>query len=94
MLKDFYPGSQPTPKSHPPAQARPESPYDMVGGSFINGVQVLGRPRWEVENERRKAEREDEMARMEMEYRRWMMEQSRANPYGMNIRDLIYGAGK
>lgn len=79
----------------PPSSApRQESPYDIVGGYRSPGVTYLGRPRWEVENERRRAEREEEMAQIEMEYRRWILEQQMANPHGANVRDLIYGAGK
>lgn len=72
-----------------PAAPPSESPYDIVGGYSANGVNYMGRPRWEAERDRQKAEMELENQRLQMEYQRWMIEQMKNNPSGMNIRDLL-----
>lgn len=79
----------------PPAGTNPpeESPYDLVGGGYVSGVRIAPRPRWEVDADRRKEELARQKAEMEMEQMRWMFDQMRRNPYGMSIRDLIYGRG-
>lgn len=80
-LPKLVPDERPTP--------RPESPYELVGGWSSGGVNYMGRPRWEVERDRQKAEMELENQRLQMEYQRWMIEQMKNNPSGMNIRDLL-----
>lgn len=75
------------PDERPVAQG--QSPYDMVGGGQYGNMFYAGMPRYKADLERRKAEAEAERAEMELEYQRWMMEQARRNPYGMNIRDLL-----
>lgn len=82
---------------------RAESPYDPVF-QYGNGITRNLGPRYKVDAERAMAEMAVEKARFEMEQardqaqqqadmQRWMFEQMRRNPYGANIRDLIYGAG-
>lgn len=82
-----YLGGRPAPAA--PAVPRAESPYDIVGGGSSGGLNYTGRPRWEVERDRQKAEMELENQRLQMEYQRWMIEQMKRNPYGMNVRDLL-----
>lgn len=101
MLKDFQPRQEGVRRADGgmtyslprpvPLERRPLSggPYDLVGGYSSGGLTVMGRPRWQVDAEMRKAAIEAEKAEMELEHQRWMMEQMRRNPYGMNVRDLL-----
>lgn len=79
------------------------SPYDTVYSQGMHGSKELG-TRYEVDAKRRMAEMAAERAQLELdnarqqarvqqEQQRWALEQMRSNPYGMSIRDLIYGAG-
>lgn len=85
----------------PPAQ---ESPYDPIYQSG-NGVTTYLGPRYKLDIERQMGEsalaksrfdleQAKQQAQQQMDMQRWMFEQMRNNPYGMNIRDLIYGAGQ
>lgn len=81
-----YTMSMPSVRRPRPAQNLAESPYDIVGGYSAGGQTHIGRPRWQVDLERQKAE-------LELEQLRWMIDQMRRNPNGVSIRDLIYGKG-
>lgn len=88
----------------PHASAQPkESPYDPVY-QYANGITTNLGPRYKVDAQRAMSEMAVDKARFDMEQsrrqaqyqedmQRWMFEQMRRNPYGANIRDLIYGAG-
>lgn len=78
------------PKSAPVAP-RPESPFDIVGGGQVGNTHFPGQVRWKAEEERRKAELAREREELELEYRRWMINQMMGNTDGMNVRKLLTG---